>query len=78
MPPPIQSAPEAPRKGSRPRSFTTPLPHRTEVGSRLALCAGRSLLPLVALLIVLGTFVWGPWVTLGLTAAWWMAVTRWA
>ena len=48
------------------------------MGKHLLLAAGRSLLPLVALLIVLGTFVWGPWVTLGLTAAWWMAVTRWA
>ena len=78
MPPPIESAPGAPHKSLRPRSLTTPLPHRPGVGARLALYAGRSLLPLVALLIVLGTFVWGPWVTLGLTAAWWMAVTRWA
>jgi len=48
------------------------------MGKHLLLAAGRSLLPLVALLIVLGTFLSGPWVTLGLTVAWWTAVTRWA
>jgi hypothetical protein len=26
--------------------------------------------------ILLGTFWWGPWVTLALTAAWWTTVTR--
>lgn len=37
---------------------------------------GRSLLPIVALVLILGTFVWGPWVTLGLTVAWWVTITR--
>ena len=37
---------------------------------------GRSLLPIVALVLILGTFVWGPWVTLALTVAWWVTITR--
>lgn len=35
---------------------------------------GRSLLPIVALVLILGTFWWGPWVTLGLTFVWWRVV----
>lgn len=38
--------------------------------------AGRSLFPLVALGLVLGTVLWGPWVTLVLAFAWWNVVTR--
>ena len=36
----------------------------------------RSLFPLVTLVLILGTTLWGPWVTLGLTVAWWRTVTR--
>lgn len=43
---------------------------------RAGLFAGRSLLPLVALGLIAGTFWWGPWVTLALTATWWTTVTR--
>jgi hypothetical protein len=43
---------------------------------RVGLYLGRSLFPLVAVVILLGTFWWGPWVTLALTAAWWTTVTR--
>lgn len=38
--------------------------------------AGRSLFPIVALLLILGTVLWGPWVTLVLTFLWWRLVTR--
>jgi hypothetical protein len=64
MTPPLRSAPAVGRAPT--------------LGRRLALLAGRSLYPLVALVLVLGTLLWGPWVTLVLTAAWWIAVTRWA
>lgn len=36
---------------------------------------GRSLFPIVALALIAGTFWWGPWVTLALTAIWWRIVT---
>lgn len=36
---------------------------------------GRSLLPIVALVLIAGTFLWGPWVTLLLTVVWWRIVT---
>lgn len=44
--------------------------------SRLALIAGRSLIPLTALVIILGTMWWGPWVTLLLAAGWWYMAGR--
>ncbi len=79
MPPPsLQGAPAAPRARPRLPLITPLVPTAPGLATRLLLYAGRSLLPLVALLLILGTFLWGPWVTLGLTAAWWMAVTRWA
>lgn len=37
---------------------------------------GRSLFPLVALLLIAGTALWGPWVTLVLAFAWWNVITR--
>ena len=37
---------------------------------------GRSLFPIVALLLIWGTVIWGPLVTLVLTVAWWRLVTR--
>ncbi len=43
---------------------------------RLGWIVGRSLLPLVALGLLLGTLLWGPWVSLVLTYLWWRLVTR--
>lgn len=37
---------------------------------------GRSLFPWVALAIILGTMLWGPWVSLVLAVVWWKIVTR--
>jgi len=37
---------------------------------------GRSLFPIVSLLLIWGTVIWGPLVTLLLTIAWWRLVTR--
>ena len=36
---------------------------------------GRSLLPIMALVLIAGTFLWGPWVTLALTFVWWRIVS---
>lgn len=36
---------------------------------------GRSLLPIMALALIGGTFVWGPWVTLVLVFVWWRIVS---
>jgi hypothetical protein len=44
--------------------------------SGLAAVVGRSLFPLTALVLLAGTFVWGPWVTLGATYVWWRLVGR--
>jgi hypothetical protein len=43
---------------------------------RLGTVAARSLFPLATLVIVGGTSVWGPWVTLGLAYGWWRVVAR--
>ncbi|HLU40113.1 MAG TPA: hypothetical protein VK081_12075 [Planctomycetota bacterium] len=37
---------------------------------------GRSLFPLLALTLILGTLLWGPWVTLALAVASWAVVGR--
>ena len=37
---------------------------------------GRSLFPLCALVLLLGTLWWGPWVTFALTFIWWRIVTK--
>lgn len=44
--------------------------------SGLAAVIGRSLFPVIALVLLAGTFVWGPWVTLGATYVWWRLVGR--
>ena len=53
---------------------------RTARGSgffvKVGTLVGRSLFPIVALLIILGTALWGPWVTLILTAVLWRIVTK--
>jgi hypothetical protein len=37
---------------------------------------GRSLFPFVALTLIAGTMLWGPWGTLVLALVWWNVVTR--
>ncbi len=37
---------------------------------------GRSLFPIFALVVILGTVVWGPWVSLAITFIWWRIVAR--
>jgi hypothetical protein len=46
------------------------------VVARLGLLIGRSLIPCTALLIILGTMWWGPWVSLLLAAGWWYMAGR--
>jgi hypothetical protein len=46
------------------------------VGSRLVWILGRSLIPVTALLIILGTILWGPWISLLLAAGWWYMAGR--
>lgn len=36
---------------------------------------GRCFFPLMAIVVILGTFLWGPWVSLLLAAACWSLVT---
>ena len=36
----------------------------------LGLLIGRSLFPITAVVILGGTFLWGPWITLGLALGW--------
>ncbi len=59
----------APAQASNPS-----LPGSTDV--TFSAIAIRSLFPLVALVLILGTFAWGPWVTLGATYLWWRIVGR--
>ncbi len=42
----------------------------------LSAVIGRSLFPFVALILILGTAFWGPWITLALALLWWKVVTR--
>jgi hypothetical protein len=37
---------------------------------------GRSFFPILALVVILGTIVWGPWVSLFVALVVWAAVTR--
>ncbi len=46
------------------------------IGSRFGLIVGRSLIPLTALLIILGTIWWGPWVSLSAAVVWWFMAGR--
>jgi hypothetical protein len=45
-------------------------------GARLGLLVGRSLIPVTALLIILGTMWWGPWVSLSVAVVWWYMAGR--
>ena len=49
---------------------------RTQRGTLYAIgmLFGRSLIPLTAVVIVGGTVVWGPWVSLALAAVWFFVV----
>ena len=58
------------RAGTRPARRVQP------AHARLDLVLWRSLFPLAALALLAGTALWGPWVTLVLTVAWWLAVRR--
>ena len=44
------------------------------IGDQLGQAIGRSLIPLLALLIILGTIWWGPWVTLLGAAVLWYTI----
>jgi len=39
---------------------------------------GRSLFPILTVLIIAGTLLWGPWVTLALASTLFLAAIRWA
>jgi len=47
-----------------------------QISSRIVLILGRSLIPITALIIILGTIWWGPWISLLLAAAWWFMAGR--
>ena len=42
--------------------------------AQLGWTVGRSFIPLLAVLIILGTMLWGPWVTLLIAAALWYGI----
>ena len=44
------------------------------IGHQLAGALGRSLIPLLALLIILGTLWWGPWSTLVVAVVLWYSI----
>ena len=44
------------------------------IGHQLAGALGRSLIPLLALLIILGTLWWGPWSTLAVAVVLWYSI----
>lgn len=62
------------------RPPSDPVPVRSSSAARplrrLGEVFGRSLFPFAALALILGTMVWGPWVTLVLAFLWWRVVTR--
>lgn len=62
-------------RSHRPYAIDLVAPRGPTLRRVLALPA-RSLFPLVALALILGTAWWGPWVTLVLVALWWGIVKR--
>ncbi len=46
------------------------------LGGELLRLPLRSLFPLVALLVIAGSALWGPWVSLVLAYGWWKIVAR--
>ncbi len=49
---------------------------KRQIGSRIVLILGRSFIPITALLIIFGTILWGPWISLLLAAGWWFMAGR--
>lgn len=45
-----------------------------QISSRIGLILGRSLIPIMALIIILGTIWWGPWISLLLAASAWYLI----
>jgi hypothetical protein len=43
---------------------------------RWSMIAGRSLFPLSALVVVAGTMLWGPWISLVLAYGFWRVIGR--
>jgi hypothetical protein len=53
------------------------MPRRSRfLAHRLGPAVMRSFFPLVTLVIVLGTVLWGPWVSLLLAIAFWVVIDR--
>mgnify|MGYP006945867692 CR=1 FL=1 len=50
-------------------------PNRSSELSPALVWIGRSLFPIVALLLIAGTALWGPFPSLVLTVLWWKVVT---
>ena len=61
-----------------PRSRTRLVPESSAARllRELGAVLGRSLFPLVAILLIGGTFLWGPWGTALLAVVWWRIVAR--
>ena len=45
-----------------------------QLTAQLGWTAGRSFIPLLAVLIILGTMLWGPWLTLVIAAVLWYGI----
>ena len=43
---------------------------------KVGMALGRSFFPLVALAFIVGTVLWGPWVSLGSTLVFWFIIDR--
>ncbi len=61
--------------GQRRTSATVTRTPTTSPSAVLFQLVGRSLFPIVALALISGTLLWGPWVSLVLTIIWWRIVT---
>jgi hypothetical protein len=45
-----------------------------QLTAQLGLTMGRSFIPLLAVVIILGTMLWGPWVTFVVAAVLWYGI----
>ncbi len=68
MSPPISEAVMS-QHGESPRSAVA------RTAAALGMLVGRSLFPLVMVLILGGTVLWGPWTTLVLAVTWFFAIS---
>lgn len=69
----------APADASSARAGASPIAHDLATPPRplsAKMLLGRSLFPIVTLVLIAGTFVWGSWVTLGLAIVTWNIVGR--